>query len=145
MDKDSLESDKPYSFSYAHSPLGGIQYDGLTGSPISFSYKDLFAADIDISEYEQGGEVSKFVYIPPARGINRIVEEGEVGHVRSKFMLMKGDDEVNGFGANPGVPPPLLDFLVIPAKTSEEVIQHIKATRVFFNKVRTVIVGNDIK
>lgn len=44
------------------------------------------------------------IYIPPARGPNRITEIGEVGHVRSKIKY-QGNQPILGFtpGGNLGV------------------------------------------
>lgn len=145
VNKDDLESSEPFSFSFGHSPFGGIQYDGASGSPISYAQKDLFAVDINIGDYEKGLESSRMVFIPPARGINRIVECGEVGHVRSKVKRMK-DSPLRGFtvGGFLGVPAKDLEFLNIPAETEKEVKQHIKVSRAFFRNLRTVILQQEL-
>lgn len=141
IEKDFTESDNPFSFSFGHSPLGGLQFDGHSGSPISYSQKTLYALDIDIADYEKGGDAAQVFYIPPARGPNRITEDGEVGHIRTKARPYR-DQPISGFtpGGRLGVKQNDLEFLVTPADTPEEAKEHIKVTRVFFKNVHTVIV-----
>lgn len=143
LHKDLKESDNPYSFSFGHSPFGGLQFDGSSGSPMSYSDKTLYALDIDIEDYEKGGEAAQVIFIPEARGPNRITEHAEVGHVRSKWKYQKDSDQtILGFsgGGFLGANRKDLEFLIIPADTPEEVKEHIKVTRVFFKNVHTVIV-----
>lgn len=141
LNKDLQESSNPFSFSFGHSAFGGLQFDGESGSPISFSDRTLYALDIDIEDYEKDGDTARVIFIPPARGPNRIVEWGEVGHVRTKVAHMK-DNAIYGFttGGFLGVEKRDLEFLVTPVETPAEVKEHIKATRVFFNNVHHVIV-----
>lgn len=143
LHKDLRKSDDPYSFSFGHSPFGGLQFDGSSGSPMSYTDKTLYALDINIEDYEKGGEASQVIFIPGARGPNRVVEYAEVGHVRSIWKYEKDSDQpILGFtaGGDLGANSKDLEFLILPADTPEEVKEHIKITRVFFKNVHTVIV-----
>lgn len=151
VSKDDLDTQDPFSFSFGHSVLGGVQHDARSGCPIGYatSDKDLFAVDIDIRDYENKGEAFRFIHIPPARGPNRLAEWGELGHVRSKVKYhedgKEGDLKIGGFtkGGVVGMPKKELDVLVSCAVDPQEVYDHNKAARVFFKAKRTLILAKE--
>lgn len=151
VNKDDLDTQDPFSFSFGHSVLGGVQHDARSGCPVGYATNsnDLFAVDIDIRDYENQGEAFRFIHIPPARGPNRLTEVGEVGHVRSKVKYhedgKKGDLKIGGFtlGGIVGMPKKELDVLVSCAVNPQEVYDHNQAARVYFRARRTLILAKE--
>lgn len=103
IDQDNVIKDnEPCSLSFGHSLFGGIAYDAQTGSAIGFATdtRDVFAVNLKKKNYH-ANHIDRYVlFIPPARGITKLVEEGEIDHVRSRVFCDQKTikNRIHGFG-----------------------------------------------
>lgn len=80
------------SISFGQSVLSGIEYDNLSGSPLTIKLQNperhVYYLDVKKSDYHNPKTAaSNLLFIPPARRINRTIGTGEFWHVRSKFPI----------------------------------------------------------